>query len=207
MSKVSKNKNLTNNSNLICITGFMGSGKSTFTIFLKELGFNVFIVDDFIHGIYNKNQKGYELIKKYFGSDFVNDKEVDRKKLKDLILSDNNQKILLEKIMNKIIYDEITKLKRKKELVFIELGTYLFFQDYFKNLFNKIVIIKSSNKNYKENHFKKFSNIKKFSTKPGGNSKNIDNKGIFYADFIVENDGNLDDLKVKAKELIKFLNL
>ncbi|MDE6082479.1 MAG: hypothetical protein K2F52_01215, partial [Malacoplasma sp.] len=48
MSKVSKNKNLTNNSNLICITGFMGSGKSTFTIFLKELGFNVFIVDDFI---------------------------------------------------------------------------------------------------------------------------------------------------------------
>ncbi|MDE5545614.1 MAG: hypothetical protein K2I76_03290, partial [Malacoplasma sp.] len=59
MSKVSKNKNLTNNSNLICITGFMGSGKSTFTIFLKELGFNVFIVDDFIHGIYNKNPVSY----------------------------------------------------------------------------------------------------------------------------------------------------
>ncbi|MDE7075298.1 MAG: dephospho-CoA kinase, partial [Malacoplasma sp.] len=165
MSKVSKNKNLTSDSNLICITGFMGSGKSTFVKFLQDLGFNVFVTDEFVHKLYKKNEKGYELIKKYFGSDFTNDIEVDRKKLKELILNDSNQKTLLEKIMNKIIYDEINELKRKKELIFVELGTYLFFEDYFKNLFNKVVVVKTNNKNYKNNYFKNFSNIEKFSTK------------------------------------------
>ncbi|MDE5767622.1 MAG: dephospho-CoA kinase, partial [Malacoplasma sp.] len=184
MSKVSKDKSLTNNSNLICITGFMGSGKSTFAKFLQDLGFSVFIADEFVHKLYKKNEKGYELIKKYFGDDFTNSVEVDRKKLKDLILNDSNQKILLEKIMNKIIYDEINELKRKKELIFVELGTYLFFEDYFKNLFNKVVVVETKNKNYKNNYFKNFSNIEKFSTKPVGNLKNPKNSNIFYADFI-----------------------
>ncbi len=206
MPKVSESK-ISNSSNLICITGFMGSGKTAFTKFLGELGFEIFITDEFVHNFYKKNEKGYELIKKYFGSEFVNDDEVDRKKLKDLILKDNTQKSLLEKVMNKIIYDEIDILKRKKGLVFVELGIYLFFENHFENLFNKVVVIKSDNKKYKKNYFKKFSHIEKFSTKTVGNSKNTENSTTFYADFIVENDGNLSDLKDKAKELIKFLNL
>lgn len=195
---------LDNTSKLICISGFQGSGKTEFLKCLSNLSFETFSTDEFVHNIYKKNEMGYEIIKNNFGKDFVNDLEVDRTKLRELILNDNHQKTLLEKLMNKVIYNKLSELKLQSKLIFVELGTYIFFEDYFSNLFRNIIIIDSKDANYKENFFKKFSNIKKFSTKPVGNSKNPQKSNIFYADFVVENDGNLLDLTEQAKQLVKF---
>lgn len=203
MPKMSKEK--INDSKLICVTGFMGSGKTTFMNLLKEMNYETFIADEFVHNIYLKNNIGYQIIKNNFGNDFVTDECVDRNKLRDLILNNPEKKELLEKLMNEIIYKKILDLKNEKRLIFVELATYLFFEDYFKDLFKKVVVIDSLDKNFKKNNFKNFSSIKKFSTKTVGNSKNIQKEGVFYADFVVENDGNISDLKSRIKDLIKFL--
>lgn len=195
---------LDESSKLICISGFSGSGKTEFLSCLSKKGCNTFSVDEYVHSIYKKNNIGYEIIKNNFGVEFVNDQEVDRPKLRDLILNDNDQKLLLEKLMNKIIFNKLSELKFKNELIFVELGTYIFFENFFSSLFQKVIIIDSNGKSYKKNIFKKFSNIEKFSTKLVGNSKNPEKSNVFYSDFVVKNDGNLMDLEASATEIIKF---
>lgn len=207
MCKMSKEKiTLPSNSKLICVTGFMGSGKTTVMHIIKQLGYKTFITDEFVHSIYMNGNIGYEIIKKNFGIEFVTNNSVDREKLRNLIINNSNKKALLEKLMNKVIYDKIFSLQKENDLIFVELGTYLFFEEYFKNLFKKVVVIDSLDKNFKKNNFKKFSHIEKFSTKPVGNFKNPQKTRVFYADFIVENDGNLLDLEIKVKDLIKFFD-
>lgn len=203
MFKMPKEK--INNSKLICVTGFMGSGKSTFVNFLKQMGCETFVADEFVHNSYLKGNIGFKIIKDNFGIDYVNDECVDRPKLRELILNNQEKKFLLEKLMNKVIYDKIFELKKENRQIIVELGTYLFFEEYFKDLFHKVVVVDSLDKNYKKNNFKKFSKIEKFSTKPVGNSQNPQKEGVFYTDFLVGNHGNLLDLEKKAKDFLKVL--
>ncbi|MCF0218035.1 MAG: dephospho-CoA kinase [Malacoplasma sp.] len=208
MPKMSENKKveaIKASSQLVCITGFMGSGKSQVMTFLQEMGYKIFLADEYVHQIYQKNEVGYETIKNNFGTEFVNDNEVDRNKLKELILSDVAQKKLLEKLLNKLIYQKINELKRTNQLIFVELATYLFFESYFADLFGKVIVVDAKNQNFKKNEFKKFSSIQKFLTKTVGNSKNATHNGVFWADYIVENVGSLVELKGAVKKMLAFL--
>lgn len=189
---------------LICITGFKGHGKSTTIKYLKNIGYKTFEVDKWVHQIYKKHKKGYILIKKLFGNGYVTDLEVDRLKLKELIISSPMAKKKLEKNMNKLIYKRINQLKRHSGIVFVELATYLFFKDFFANLFDKTIVINNPNKEENE-IFRKNSNIKKFSTKTVGNSNNVEKMGIFYCDFLVENTSTIENLKKELFNLVTFL--
>ncbi len=199
MSKMSKNVK----TNLICITGFVGEGKTTATNFYTSLGYETFNTDKWVHKIYLKNNEGYKLILKLFGKKYVNDKEVDRKQLKELILSNKNAKYLLEKNVNQLIYKRIKSLAITGKKIFVELGIFLFHPQFFGDLFSKIIVIDGKNKE-KNNDFRKFSSIEKFSTKSVGNSNIAGNSGVFYCDFLVE---NMSDIETLKKNLIQILQI
>lgn len=129
MSKVVKN-------HLVCITGKMGSGKTTAINNLKENGYNVFIFDDYIKEIYKKNGIGYKKIIKYFGKDFVNEYEVDRNKLLKFILSSSEEKNKLDNIMIPIIINKIKNFPIDS-LIFVELGIYIYILILFLLSFSK----------------------------------------------------------------------
>lgn len=203
MSKMSKRKN--QKSSLICICGFVGEGKTTSTNFFNDLGFQTFITDKWIHSIYKKHQIGYKLIKKLFGNKYVNETEVDRKKLKELIVKDKVAKYRLEKNINSLIYKKINQLKQKRTFIFVELGIFLYNSSYFSDLFDKVIVVNGRKDNPVNDVFKKFSHIEKFSTKPVGNSKNHLIDGVFYCDFYVENNKNLHFLQDELIKLLSFL--
>lgn len=201
MPKMSKNQN--KKSKLVCICGFVGDGKTTSTNFFNDLGFETFNTDKWIHKIYLKHEIGYKLILKLFGNRYVNEKEVDRVKLKKLIINNLVAKKKLERNINWLIYKKINQLKQKNKFIFVELGIYLYNWTFFRDLFDKVIVIDGTKRNTKNDDFKKFSKIKKFSTNPVGNLKNIENNGIFYCDFIVENNLDIENLR---KELLKILS-
>ena len=103
-----------NNNMKICITGKPGSGKTYALEYFQSLGHNVFETDKYINEIYQKNAIGYELIKKTFGDQFVNNHEVDRQKLGRLVFS--NEKILkkLSNLINPLIAKKIKSLDSRK---------------------------------------------------------------------------------------------
>ena len=100
---------------LICITGQIGSGKTSLLNEFKSLDFKTFEMDKYIHEIYKKNKIGYQLIKKNFGDSYVNEIEVDRKKLGQLVFNDNKKLNKLNSLTIPLIRQKILELKNINE--------------------------------------------------------------------------------------------
>ena len=73
----------------IVLTGNPNSGKTQIINLLKDNGYDVFEVDQFIKQLYEVNNIGYILISTHFGKDFLKKDKVDTKKLAQLVLNDN----------------------------------------------------------------------------------------------------------------------
>ncbi|MDE6476999.1 MAG: dephospho-CoA kinase, partial [Mycoplasmoidaceae bacterium] len=98
------------------------------------------MADEYIHQIYKKNKIGYLKIKKAFGKEYVNSKEVDRKKLGSLVFTNSKYLKKLNNITLPLIRDKIIELKNKKELFFCELAIYINHEKYFKKYFVDLFI-------------------------------------------------------------------
>ena len=57
----------TKDSKLVCVTGLVNKGKSTAMKIISSYGYNVFIMDEYIHQIYNRDEIGYIAIQENFG--------------------------------------------------------------------------------------------------------------------------------------------
>lgn len=147
----------------ICITGKPCSGKTLAMNYIKKAGYNIWIADDFVKSIYKVNKEGYKLIKKNFGSSFVNKTNVNRQALGKLVFSKKEALKKLNKLINPLIKKTIDKLSDNKTW-FIELGTYIFYPQDFANCFDKIVLIFNNQNWKKESQNKKFSYLKKIPT-------------------------------------------
>ncbi len=91
------------------MTGGIGSGKSEALKIFESLNIKVIDLDKISKEITETNHQAIEEIKSAFGNIFDKDNQLDRKKLKELIFSDNNQKINLEKILHPKILEEVKK--------------------------------------------------------------------------------------------------
>lgn len=188
----------------ICITGKPGSGKTATIEILKKANEQTFIVDEYVHAIYKKDEIGYKLIKQNFGSDYVNEIEVDRKKLGQLVFSDSNKLKLLNDLINPLIKEKILSFDRKNK-IFIELGTYIYYHEYFSGCFDKVIYIHSENKRQKNSIKNKFLHLKKFPTifvgKLTKSEKSTKNNVFkynnlqFLVDYVVDNSKNKINLK------------
>ena len=187
---------------LICITGQIGSGKTSVLKEFKNLGFKTFEMDVYIHNIYKKDKIGYQLIQKTFGDLYVNDVEVNRKKLGQLVF--NNKKMLdkLNSLTIPIIKQKIIELKKLNDNIFIELGIFLNHESEFENLFDYVILVKGKS----ELELKKLGDLSWFNKKSkicsplksGGENKYIvleNNKDIKYIKTLVKN--TLQNLDIK----------
>ena len=127
---------------LICVTGQIGSGKTSVLDEFKNLGFKTFEMDKYIHEVYKKNEIGYKLIKKNFGDSYVTNTEVNRKKLGQLVFNNNMMLDKLNALTIPLIQQKILELKQQNELIFIELGIFLKYEKQFKDLFDYVILVK-----------------------------------------------------------------
>jgi len=93
---------------IIGMTGGIGSGKSEALKIFKSLSIKVIDLDNISKEITETSHQAIQEIKLVFG-DAIFDQynQLDRKKLKEIIFSDMNKKINLEKILHPKIYEEV----------------------------------------------------------------------------------------------------
>ncbi|BDV03158.1 dephospho-CoA kinase [Candidatus Hepatoplasma crinochetorum] len=125
---------------IIVLVGSPFSGKTTVLKKLQENNIKVFHADSFVRKIYTKDHEGYFLIKKYFGDQFVNEKEVDRKKLGLFVTKDKEQ---LQKL-NEIIHPVIKNYLENKDNYVAELPIISSSPIRFK--YDKLILIKADKK-------------------------------------------------------------
>jgi len=100
----------------IGLTGGIGCGKTTVARIFENLKIPVIDADEIAHQLVAIGQPALAQITHEFGKDLLNpDGSLNRKKLRELIFSDPQQKQKLETILHPLVYESIkTELKQLK---------------------------------------------------------------------------------------------
>jgi dephospho-CoA kinase len=92
----------------IGLTGNIASGKSTVAELFSNLGVDIINADKISRELTLKNATAYDKIVAHFGRTILtNNEELDRRKLRDLIFTDKNEKNWLEHLLHPSIRQEI----------------------------------------------------------------------------------------------------
>ncbi len=90
------------------ITGNIGSGKSTAISFFDALGMSVINADKISKDLTQAGKPAFLQIRDHFGESVVNqDGELNRPLLRQLVFSDTNQRLWLEKLLHPLIRESI----------------------------------------------------------------------------------------------------
>jgi len=192
------------------MTGGIGSGKSEALKIFKSLSIKVIDLDNISKEITETSHQAIQEIKLVFGDAiFDKDNQLDRKKLKEIIFSDKNKKINLEKILHPKIYEEVKKrLNALSHESYVVIDIPLLFEtNQYTSLISRSLIIDCKENDQIERVKKRdgidISVIQSIIDQQINRSSRIEK-----ADDVVINDGSIEKLEESIKSLHKkYLNL
>ena len=195
---------------IIGMTGGIGSGKSEALKIFESLNIKVIDLDNIAKEITDTSHQAIQEIKLVFGDAiFDKDNRLDRKKLREIIFSEKDQKINLEKILHPKILEEVMKrlnVLSNESYVVIDIPL-LFETNQYTSLISRSLVIDC----------KVDDQIERVKKRDGIDTSVIQsiieqqvgrNYRIERADDVVVNDGSIEKLEESIKVLHKkYLNL
>jgi dephospho-CoA kinase len=195
---------------IIGMTGGIGSGKSEALKIFESLNIKVIDLDNISKEITDTSHQAIQEIKLVFGDAiFDKDNRLDRKKLREIIFSEKDQKINLEKILHPKILEEVMKklnVLSSESYVVIDIPL-LFETNQYTSLISRSLVIDC----------KVDDQIERVKKRDGTDTSVIQsiieqqvarNYRIEKADDVVVNDGSIEKLEESIKVLHKkYLNL
>jgi dephospho-CoA kinase len=88
---------------LIALTGGIGSGKSWAAAILEEFGAHSISADTLAREVLERGEDGYNEVLAHFGDSILNEGQIDRKKLAEIVFRDSKQLEVLESITHPLI--------------------------------------------------------------------------------------------------------
>ena len=200
---------------VIGLTGGIGTGKSTVSQILQEKKFPVIDLDTISHEVI-KIPKVIEKIVENFGKEvlensgnFENENNairISREKLGKIIFENKEKRLLLNSIMHPEILhtmrEQISKYKKNNKIIFVEIQ--LLFEVLWEKEFDYILLISA----------KKSTQIRRIlerDNRSENDALNIINSQMPLdekkerSDFVIENDGSIQDLEKKVDEFLRML--
>ncbi|MBI1931706.1 MAG: dephospho-CoA kinase [Ignavibacteriales bacterium] len=191
----------------IGITGGIGTGKTTVAKIIEANGFTVLNADDTARKLMQTDKEIRRKLIEKFGSEVFIDNKLNSKFISNIVFNDKNKLKLLNSIVHpatiKNISEEITERQKTENLIFVESA--LVFEAKMEELFDHVLLVTADDdkrierikirNNYSDSEILKIienqipENIKK--------SK---------SDFIIINNGNLEDLKTKTEFFLRLFN-
>lgn len=191
----------------VAITGGIGSGKSTFSEFLREKKYPVIFADDLSKELLKNNKVVKRKITELFGPSAYNGSKINSDFLSKEVFSNplklqQINSILHPKVIEQI-QREVEELKKNNNLIFIEAA--LVYEANIENLFDYVVLITADEEIKKQRTVdsKKFSSAE-FDRRINNQIK--DEEKSKQADFIFFNNDTKDELLIKADLLLMTLN-
>ena len=200
---------------VIGLTGGIGTGKSTVSQILREKKFPVIDLDIVSHEVI-KIPKVIEKIVENFGKEvlensgnFENENNairISREKLGKIIFENKEKRLLLNSIMHPEILhtmrEQISKYKKNNKIIFVEIQ--LLFEVQWEKEFDYILLISAK----KSTQIRRILERDKRSENDALNIINsqlpLDEKKK-RSDFVIENDGNIEELKEKIDKFLEYL--
>ena len=200
---------------VIGLTGGIGTGKSTVSQILREKKFPVIDLDTISHEVI-KIPKVIEKIVENFGKEVLENSgnfenknnaiRISREKLGKIIFENKEKRLLLNSIMHPEILhtmrEQISKYKKNNKIIFVEIQ--LLFEVQWEKEFDYILLISA----------KKSTQIRRILERDKRSeidALNIINSQLSLdekkkrSNFVIENDGNIEELKEKIDKFLEYL--
>lgn len=192
---------------IIGITGGIASGKSTVVAEIKKHGYQVIDADQVVHELQAKGGKLYQALCNWLGTDILQENgELDRKKLGQLIFSSKDMLEKSSRLQNGIIREELARrrdeLAKTQDVFFMDIPLLIEY-DYME-WFDDIWLVHLDEKTQLErlvmrNHFSKEEAKKRMASQMSTEAKKP------YADKLLDNSGDLTELKAQINQLLQEL--
>jgi dephospho-CoA kinase len=129
---------------LIGLTGGAGSGKSTVSDMLSELGAVVLDADEAAHAVYEAGSPGFDRVVREFGDQYVRDGRIDRARLGELVFRDESARHRLNAIVHPLVREWMAARTAEAALRDAEVvvqAVPLLFENGLERLYSTIVVV------------------------------------------------------------------
>jgi dephospho-CoA kinase len=193
---------------VVGITGGIGSGKSTFCEILTQNNFPVIHSDNMAKEIMATDDAVKKRIIETLGTQsYFSDGKINTHYLRDIVFNDFEKLQILNSIVHPAVIkktkEKIEDLKKNNRIIFVESA--LIYEANFDELFDFIILIYSEQRE-RLRRVKQRSNLTDEEILKIMQTQIPDEEKRKYADIIVENNDNIDDLKNRAKFILTILN-
>lgn len=183
----------------IGITGSIACGKSTVSNYLSQNGFKVYDADKISFSLTQKPNICYNKIIEHFGTSILDiNGDINRKKLGEIVFNNKKEKIVLESIIHPFVIKEIEDIKDK--LCFVEVP--LLFEANLEYLFDKIIVVSSSQEKQLERLMKRNNLTEKEAIIRINSQIDIKAKEA-KADYVIYNNDDLETMYKDIKSILK----
>jgi dephospho-CoA kinase len=190
----------------IAITGNIGSGKSTFSHFIESAGYKVIYADNVSKSLLENHSHIKKKIIASFGQDSYINNKPNKKFLADTVFQDPKKLAVLESILHpeviKLSIEMMEEHLKNNDVIFLEAA--LIYEADMEKYFDYVVLITAD----KETRFNRKKLIEDYTREEFIERENLQipqDEKRKRADFIFENNSDLNSLKQKADLLFSLL--
>lgn len=185
---------------IIGVTGGIGSGKSAATNEFERLGITVIDADIVAREVVEPGQPALASIVEHFGEKILENDVLNRAKLRDIIFTDPEQKLALNKIMHPAIRDTLVKQLKSADSVYVLLSAPLLFENGLDKYTQRNLVV----------DVPEAVQMQRASMRDGVEQQQIRaiiaaqmprDERLARADDVIVNTGSLDALHLKVQEL------
>ncbi|WP_369713240.1 dephospho-CoA kinase [Leptotrichia sp. HSP-342] len=193
---------------VIGLTGGIGTGKSTVSQILKEKKFPVIDLDVISHEVI-KFPKVVEKIVENFGKEVLEYNNtgnwiVSREKLGRVIFGNREKRLILNSIMHpeilRIMREKILECKKENKIIFVEIQ--LLFEVQWEKEFDYILLVSAEKETQIKRILARDNRSKEEALSIINSQMSLDEKKK-RSDYVIENDGNSQDLEKKVDDFLK----
>lgn len=183
------------------LTGGIGAGKSTVADLFSQKGAVVIRSDELARQVIEPQTPGFEQVVARFGKEFVNSEGyIDRAKLAQVVFHDDAALKDLENIIHPLVRNKTNQIidQQTAETIIIN-EIPLLLEKKMEPLFDFLVIVISSEKNRLERLTQRGLTKDQVTARMVKQVSDEDRKAA--ADFLIVNDGNLDQLEADVEKI------
>ena len=183
------------------LTGGIGAGKSTVADLFSQKGAVVIRSDELARQVIEPQTPGFQQVIDRFGKEFVNSEGyIDRAKLAQTVFQDDAALKDLENIVHPLVRSKTNQIidQHTSETIIVN-EIPLLLEKKMESLFDFLVIVISSEKNRLERLSQRGLTAEQASARMSKQVSDDERKAA--ADFLIVNDGNLDQLEVDVEKI------
>ena len=181
---------------IIGLTGGVASGKSTAAALFKSCGAGYIDADSVSHGLTGPNGKALPAITDVFGASFLTEDGLDRKRMRELVFRNTEERKKLEAILHPLIHEELQrKIAEVTNAPYVILEAALLVEkEAWRRLTDRVLLIDVS-ESMQLSRMMEMRGLSEEIARGILASQSSRELRLRYADDVISNSGSLDDLR------------